>query len=187
MPLGGRLSSTRASSSNAYPLVRIASTRGAFVCQEQPVKTTDNDAERWLCGALLTSPKLALAGAARAGLWPGAFSSRRLAELYARIQKGHGQHQALEELVAPDLPYYELLGLQCDFADTAEKGRDKDFSRYIYRKLRLGIAEAMPNTPLDVTAYSLAKRIVGCAMARRKLMEVERMTEPPPELGGVGI
>ncbi len=151
------------------------------------MKMTDTDAERWLCGALLTSPKLALAGATRAGLWPSHFSSRRLADLYGRIQQAHGQHQALEELVAPDMLYYHLLALQCEFGDTAERGRDKDFSRFIERKLKLGIAEAMPNTPLDVTAYSLAKRIVACAMARRKIMEAEHLTQPPPQRGGVGI
>ena len=156
------------------------------------MKTSDNDAERWLLGALLTSPKLALAGSARAGLWPSQFSSHRFGDLYARIQRAHGQHQALEELASPDVPYYELLALQVAFGEAAEKGRDKDFARFIERKLQDGIAEPMPNTPLDVTAYSLAKRIVACAMARRKIMEAEALASgvgeaARPAFGGVKL
>lgn len=140
-----------------------------------PMKTADDLAERMLLGALLQCPALALAGCASAGLWAGAFSSHRLGHLYAHIQQAHGQHQALEDLATLDMPYYELLALQCDFADTTERGRDRDFERFIQRKLQDGISEPMPNAPLDVTAYSLARRIVACAMARRKIMEAEAL------------
>jgi hypothetical protein len=92
------------------------------------------------------------------------------------------------------MPYYELLSLQCEFGDTAEKGRDKDFARFIERQFTLEVIEPMPNTPLDMTAETLARRIVMCAMARRKLMEAEALAAgidvpPTPTVrrGGLAI